>query len=166
MSFRALIRSYAVFTMCSIPALVDNSPRLLELAMLPGISWLAETFVRMTFFDQFVGGDTAEKTLPLLYKLRAVNKGALFAYSVEVDENEAMSASTSKKSESSPYKRIVDEMVHCIDVAADFEDGLSGKVHTGRRTWVAVKMVRTLPLLSARPNLPSERVITRRKCPD
>lgn len=48
----ALVRSYAVYTMCSIPALVDNSPRLLELASLPGIKWLTETFVRITFFDQ------------------------------------------------------------------------------------------------------------------
>ncbi|KAG6854205.1 hypothetical protein C0991_009518 [Blastosporella zonata] len=114
--------------------------------MLPGISWFAETFVRLTFFDQFVGGDTAEKTLPLLYKLRAVNKGALFAYSVEVDENEATaSASSSKRAEPSPHKRIVDEMVHCIDVTADFEDAVSGKFHTGRRTWVAIKMSALLP---------------------
>ncbi|KAG6910629.1 hypothetical protein DXG01_009138 [Tephrocybe rancida] len=132
--------------MCSIPSLVDNSPRLLQFAMLPGIRWFAETFVRMTFFDQFVGGDTAEKTLPLLYKLRAVNKGALFAYSVEVDESEATaSASSSKKKELSPHKRIVDEMIHCVDVAAGFEDGVSGKLHTGRRTWVAIKMSALLP---------------------
>lgn len=48
----ALIRYYVVYTMCSIPVLVDNSPRLLQFATLPGINWIAETFVRITFFDQ------------------------------------------------------------------------------------------------------------------
>lgn len=90
-----------------------------------------------------MGGDTAHKTVPLLHKLRAANKGALFAYSVEVDEAEATAASSnSKRKERPPHKRIVDEMVRCIDVAADFEDGITGKLNVGRRTWVAVKMVR------------------------
>ncbi|KAG6848555.1 hypothetical protein H0H93_015963 [Arthromyces matolae] len=165
MSFAALLRAYAVYTMCSFPALVDNSSELLSLASLPGISWFAQAFVRITFFDQFVGGETAERTLPLLYKLRAANKGALFAYSVEVDENEATASGSSQKKGPSPHKRIVNEMIHCIDVAADFEDGISGKVSTGRRSWVAVKMSALLPdanvlikfsshLLNTRPKRP------------
>ncbi|KAG6877337.1 hypothetical protein C0992_010247 [Termitomyces sp. T32_za158] len=170
MSLSELVRAYAVFTMCSFPSLVDNSPRLLQLATsLPVIGWFGERLVRCTFFDQvcsylpprdlisyllsliaqFVGGDTAEKTLPLLYKLRAVNKGALFAYSVEVDESEATGSPTrgepSPSSSSSPHKRIVEEMIHCVDVAADFEDGVSGKRTSGRRTWVAIKMSALLP---------------------
>jgi proline dehydrogenase len=51
-SFGALVRSYAVYTMCSIPALVDNSPRLLQLASVPGLRWFTEALVRITFFDQ------------------------------------------------------------------------------------------------------------------
>lgn len=51
-----------------------------------------------------------------------------------------MAASGSKSSQHNPHKAIVDEMLHCIDVAADFEDGLVAK-QTGRRTWVAVKIV-------------------------
>jgi proline dehydrogenase len=58
---------------------------------------------------------------------------------VEVDEAEAMAAS-SGASRSSPHKAIVDEMLRCIDVAADFENGITAK-QTGRRTWVAVKIV-------------------------
>ncbi|KAG6867968.1 hypothetical protein C0993_008929 [Termitomyces sp. T159_Od127] len=157
MTLGELARAYAVFTLCSFPTLVDNSPRLLQLATAPGIRWVGERFVRWTFFDQvstrewgttriwiFVGGETAEKTLPLLYKLRAVNKGALFAYSVEVDESEATGSPSATKAPS-PHKRIVDEMIHCVDVAADFEDGVAGKQHTGRRTWVAIKMSALLP---------------------
>ena len=57
-----------------------------------------------------------------------------------------------------PHKRIVDEMLHCIDVAADFEVGLETKnahspvqpdgaiwTATSRRTWVAMKMTALLP---------------------
>ena len=62
-----------------------------------------------------------------------------------------------------PHKRIIDEMLHCIDVAADFEVGLETKnAHspfrpdiaasegarrstTSRRTWVAMKMTALLP---------------------
>jgi hypothetical protein len=45
------------------------------------------------------------------------------------------------------HKKIVDEIVQCIDVAADFEDGLGASAGFGageknRITWVAVKMVR------------------------
>ncbi|KAG6828858.1 hypothetical protein H0H92_006565 [Tricholoma furcatifolium] len=164
MSFGALVRSYAVFTMCSFPTLVDNSPRLLQLAMLPGINLLAEPFVRMTFFDQFVGGDTAEKTLPLLYKLRAANKGSLLAYSVEVDQDEA-TASASSSSKSQECKQSIDEIIHSIDVAADFEDGLSGKLHTGRRTWVAIKMSALLPDANVLVKLSSYLQTTRPKLP-
>ena len=41
------------------------------------------------------------------------------------------------------YKQAVNEMIRCIEVAADFEDQirLGQKSSNGRRTWVAVKMV-------------------------
>ncbi|KAF4584676.1 hypothetical protein EYR38_001906 [Pleurotus pulmonarius] len=145
----SLIRSYAVYTMCSIPALVDSSPQLLAfLTSIPGIKQITESVVRITFFDQFVGGDTAHATLPLLRELRAANKGALFAYSVEVDEEEAVGSKKLKKDLEPPHKRIVDEMIRCIDVAADFEDSVrvEGKeLAKGRKTWVAVKMTALLP---------------------
>ncbi|KAJ7700296.1 FAD-linked oxidoreductase-like protein [Mycena metata] len=160
-SFGALVRTYVVYTMCSIPALVDNAPWLLTtLSRIPGINWIVERVVRVTFFDQFVGGDSAAETLPLLHTLRSANTGALFAYSVEVDEDEAMAGSGSKSSQHNPHKAIVDEMLHCIDVAADFEDGLGAK-HTGRRTWVAVKITALLPDASALIRLSSHIISTR-----
>jgi proline dehydrogenase len=149
-SLGALIRSYAVYTMFSIPALVDHSPRILELASIPGLKWITEAFVRITFFDQFVGGDTAQKAVPLLHSLRAANKGALFAYSVEVEEAEAtaFAQSHAKHKGPPPHKRIVDEMIHCIDVAADFEDSFTDKSTGGRRTWVAIKIVSLVTIIS------------------
>lgn len=94
--------------------------------------------------NKFVGGDTAEDVLPLLTELRSQNKGALFAYSVEVDEKEAAGkVKTGANDSKLSYMRNVNEMVHSIDVAADFEDMLAGKKGSGlgRKTWVAVKLV-------------------------
>ncbi|KAJ7447871.1 FAD-linked oxidoreductase [Mycena galericulata] len=160
-SFGTLVRTYVVYTMCSIPALVDNAPWLLDtLTSIPGIRWITEAIVRVTFFDQFVGGDSAEETLPLLQRLRRANTGSLFAYSVEVDEAEAMAAFGSGSSHKSPHKAIIEEMLHCIDVAADFEDGFGAK-QTGRRTWVAVKITALLPDASALIRLSSHILSTR-----
>lgn len=49
----SLIRSYVVYTMCSVPALVDFSPQLLAfLTGIPGIKQITEAVVRVTFFNQ------------------------------------------------------------------------------------------------------------------
>jgi proline dehydrogenase len=52
-SLGTLVRTYVVYTMCSIPALVDNAPWLLEtFSSIPGLRWITEAIVRVTFFDQ------------------------------------------------------------------------------------------------------------------
>ncbi|KAJ4485303.1 FAD-linked oxidoreductase [Lentinula aciculospora] len=147
-SLASLVRAYVVYSMCSFPTLIDTAPRLLEVLMgIPVVRNITETFVRVTFFDQFVGGDSAQGSLPLLYSFRAGNKGVLFAYSIEVDESEATASNSSSKKKGQPvHKRCVDEMIRSIDVAADFEDDIVGKhVQSGRRTWVAIKMTALLP---------------------
>jgi proline dehydrogenase len=89
---------------------------------------------------QFVGGDTAEGTLPLLRAFRRANKGALLAYSVEVDSPSASSHTSNEitPKDNLPHKQLIKEIIHSIDVAANFEDSVS---NGGRRTWVAVKLV-------------------------
>jgi len=116
---------------------------------------------------QFVGADTAENAIPLLRALRAANRGVVFTYSVEVKESDATSTAVSSSPTTvdgkPPHKRIVDEILHSIDVAADFELGLEAenasssvradnaasasvrRSGTGRRTWVAFKMSALLP---------------------
>ena len=98
---------------------------------------------------QFVGGETARAAFPLLSVLRSQNKGALFAYSVEVDQHQAAGAaqhgtstgsSSGKPNEEPVHKRIVAEMLRSIDVAADFEDEFGTRGMAGRRTWVAIKL--------------------------
>lgn len=95
--------------------------------------------IRACMAFQFVGGETAEDVVPLLEELRAQNKGAIFAYSVEVDE----SATKGGKAQTPQYRKNVEEMLHSIDVAADFEDkhSMSSRAALGRKTFVALKLV-------------------------
>ncbi|KAJ7649533.1 FAD-linked oxidoreductase [Mycena polygramma] len=158
-SFGTLLRTYVVYTMCSIPALVDNAPWLLEtFTSIPGLRWITEVIVRVTFFDQFVGGDSVTETLPLLHTMRSDKTGTIFSYSVEVDEAEAMAGSGS--SGTRPHKAFVEEMMHCIDVAGDFEDSLGVK-QTGRRTWVAINITALVPDASALIRLSSHIISSR-----
>ncbi|KZP26013.1 FAD-linked oxidoreductase [Athelia psychrophila] len=130
-----------------VPALVDVAPALLRtLLPLPVLGTITEALVRHTFFAQFVGGDTAQAALADCGKMRVGSdggggRGVLFAYSVEVDEDAPPPAPGSV----SPHQAIVEEMIHSIDVAADFEDRLADAQPSGRRTWVAVKMTALLP---------------------
>ncbi|KAI0358839.1 FAD-linked oxidoreductase [Trametes cingulata] len=147
-SLSELVRTYAVFAFCSVPQLVDWSPRILAtLSAVPGLRQVTEAVVRATFFKQFVGGESAEDALPLIEALRAQNTGCLFAYSVEVDEAEASGHAKEKEhgmSGLAVHKQVVQETLHCIDVAAGFEDR-HAKSTMGRRTWVAIKLSAMVP---------------------
>lgn len=49
----SLVRSYLVYSICSIPLLVDWSPAILStLLAIPGVKQVTEALVRITFFDQ------------------------------------------------------------------------------------------------------------------
>lgn len=49
----SLFRSYIVYSMCSMPMLVDQSPSILSvLSSVPGIKQITEAVVRRTFFSQ------------------------------------------------------------------------------------------------------------------
>lgn len=53
LSLGTVIRSYIVYSMCSIPLLIDNGPHVLEvLTNIPVVKQITEAFVRVTFFDQ------------------------------------------------------------------------------------------------------------------
>ncbi|KAF5356255.1 hypothetical protein D9756_004340 [Leucocoprinus leucothites] len=161
-----LIRSYAVFSMCSIPPLVDYSPKILSiLTGIPGVRQITEAIVRVTFFNQFCGGDTVEDTLPLLRALRRANRGALLNYSVEVDPASVTSNSGTGavSKDDLPHKFLIREMIHSIDIAADFEDSLSDG---GRRTWLAVKMTALVPNAQALIKLSNHIVQSRTLKPD
>ncbi|GJJ09393.1 hypothetical protein Clacol_003615 [Clathrus columnatus] len=139
-----LLRSYVVYSLCSLPIIVNNSPAVISaVTAVPGLKQIAEVVIRYTFFAQFVGGDTAEDTLPILAKLRHNNIGALLAYSVEVDEDEADKDKSKIASPNQVYKSNIEETINSIDVAADFEEQYRSKF--SGKTWVAVKLTALLP---------------------
>ena len=72
--------------------------------------------------------------IPVVHQLRTEFKGSLLAYSVEVDETKGGIV------ENSSHSQMVEEMIHGIDAAADYEDTLSTPAE--RSTWVAIKLVR------------------------
>ncbi|KIL62170.1 hypothetical protein M378DRAFT_187387 [Amanita muscaria Koide BX008] len=143
----SLVRAYTVYSLCSIPSLVDYSPHILHaLSSVPVLKQITEAFVRVTFFEQFVGGDNARATIPLLRALRAGNKGAILGYSAEVDERPTIpstsNSSTTPYNDKLSYKRFVDEIIRSIDAAADVEDTLRT---SNRRSWVAIKLTALVP---------------------
>ncbi|CAL1696951.1 unnamed protein product [Somion occarium] len=155
----SLIRSYIVYTACCIPGLVDWSPAILSTLMsVPLLKQITEAIVRVTFFNQFVGGDTAHGTVPVLESLQEQNKGSILVYSVEVDETEA--AGGAKKNEVPAHKLIVDEMIQSINVAADFEEQHPSSSGV-RSTWVAVKLTALLPNAQSLINFSKHLVNTR-----
>ncbi|KAG8949620.1 hypothetical protein FRC04_008366 [Tulasnella sp. 424] len=129
---------------------------------IPGLKQISEFMIRYTFFDQFVGGETAEDVVPLLNELRAQNKGAIFAYSVEVDEKGSTSGN---QSQSPQYRKNVDEMIHSIDVAAEFDDkhSLDSRSARGRKTWVALKLSALVPSATTLLHFSEHLIATRPK---
>ena len=75
-----------------------------------------------------------------------------------------LAASDSNNSSIPPHKRIVDEMLHSIDVVADFEEELTSELPSvkGRRTWVAIKLTALLPDAQALVALSSSIVESRK----
>ena len=63
-------------------------------------------------------------------------------YSVEVDESEAAGKASGVNADrkAAAHKQIVHETLHCLDVANAFEEK-HARGHTGRGTWVAIKLV-------------------------
>ena len=64
-----LVTSYVVYSMCSIPGLVDASPALLAFCTsVPGLRQLTEAFVRTTFFTQVAPTHPTPMTMALTQK--------------------------------------------------------------------------------------------------
>ncbi|KZV77589.1 FAD-linked oxidoreductase [Peniophora sp. CONT] len=147
-SIPELARSYLVYTICSLPSLVDLAPSALSvLTSIPGVKQVTEAVIKQTFFAQFVGGESTTDCLPVLQRLRSNNKGALFVYSAEVDEEEASGKVIGDgKQKLAPHREIVEEVMRAITTAADFEDThVSLTTPNARRTWVAVKLTAMVP---------------------
>lgn len=169
-----LIRAYVVYSLISIPFVVDHAPQVLHhLLRVPLVGRVVETVVRQTFFAQFVGGETVQDALPLIRHLRYENKGTLLGYSVEVDESVATGGSghgtaDGQRShdvlnpEQPIHKRIVEEIIHSIDTVGDYEDRLARESGVeAHGTWITVKLTALLPRAESLRNFSMHLVHTR-----
>ncbi|KAF8320012.1 FAD-linked oxidoreductase [Clavulina sp. PMI_390] len=146
-SLLSLLRSYVVYTTCAIPALVDSAPTILStLDAIPVVNRISQSVIRHTFFDHFVGGESAAETFPILDKLRRQGTGTLLAYSVEVHEEGGEAQHGSHDSQPiPPHKQHMAEVVRSIDAAAQFEEQNLTRGFAPSKTWTAVKLTALLP---------------------
>ncbi|KAF8319865.1 FAD-linked oxidoreductase-like protein [Cantharellus anzutake] len=138
-SFSSLLRSYFVYTLCSITPLVDAGPQIIStLFAIPILKQVSELVIRESFFKQFVGGETLEETSPLIRNLRRRSIGCLLAYSVEYDESVEPIMNSEVQTVTRVNRHNIDEMAHSIRVAGDLESRSDG--YPGGKTWVALKL--------------------------
>ena len=136
MSTPAIVRSYVVYTACSIPFLIDYAPTLLSTftnSPIPGLSAVTNFIVRHTFFAQFVPGESVEECQPTMMQLRSRNVGSLLNYSAEADEN----ATDVRHLE----KQRLDEIYHAIDAMGKFEDDVESSGGQRGSSAFALKIV-------------------------
>ncbi|CAO1635235.1 unnamed protein product [Parajaminaea phylloscopi] len=118
-----LARSYVVYTICSFPALVDAAPSLLEWASttsIPGVKWISEALVKLTFFDQFCGGETLPELEGAISRLASQGVGTLLTYSVEAESKGSMALVDGNTS--MLHMDLVDEIQRSVDFAASLNE--------------------------------------------
>lgn len=142
----ALIRSYLVYTACSLPFLIDTAPSLLHVfthSPIPGLRQITEFLVRHTFFAQFVPGETAAECMPEMQVLRRRNIGTMLNYSAEADESGDADPSQARAFE----KKRLEEIYSALTQIGDFERGVEAQGGMRGSTGFALKIVSSPPRL-------------------
>lgn len=137
MSTASIVRSYVVYTACSIPFLIDYAPTLLSSftnSPIPGLGALTQFIVRHTFFAQFVPGESVAECQPTMLALRSRNIGSLLNYSAEADEN-----STDVRH---LEKQRLDEVYRAIEALGKFENEVEASGGQRGSSAFALKIVR------------------------
>ncbi|KAJ9101213.1 hypothetical protein QFC21_003432 [Naganishia friedmannii] len=140
-----LLRTYLVYTICSFPTIVDNSPALLSAltkSKIPGVAAITEYLVRRTFFAQFVGGETTGECTVVMEQLRKEGIGSMLVYSVEVDEDLKTPTGMSEKEMMEKEGEVkVAETLRCLERAGQFEREMQQK-YGGEAggTYIAIKI--------------------------
>ncbi|WVQ74811.1 hypothetical protein IAR50_004417 [Cryptococcus sp. DSM 104548] len=120
-----LLRSYFVWTLISLPGMVDISPSLLSYLSSTPLRGPVEWFVRNTFFSQFVPGETVAECMSTVLSLREKGVGAVVNYSAEVDEQGLKETGMEKRErEESDRMRRLEQVVLALDVMGEYEKSL------------------------------------------
>nr|XP_031857401.1 uncharacterized protein CI109_007180 [Kwoniella shandongensis]KAA5524473.1 hypothetical protein CI109_007180 [Kwoniella shandongensis] len=122
--------------MLGLPSVVDYSYGLLDFLLktrIPLVPTVTETFVRSTFFAQFIPGETAEECLPAMEALRRDNTGSALNYSAEAD---AITLEGELDIETRRYQ----EIERALDVQGDFEQRMQAEGWAPGSSAFAVKV--------------------------
>lgn len=135
--FWELARSYLVYTLCSIPLLIDNSPKLLHTlthSPIPGLKTITEEIVRGTFFAQFVAGESVAGCRESMEKLRSRGVGTMLNYSAEAEIGADFDASLLEQAR-------LEEVERALDEAGQFERDVEARGGMAGSTAFALKIV-------------------------
>ncbi|WWD18940.1 hypothetical protein CI109_103396 [Kwoniella shandongensis] len=125
-----LLRSYLVYTLISTPGIVDYSPHILHTlthTSIPFVRHITEYFVRNTFFDQFVPGETVEECMTSMVDMRLRGIGSMLNYSAEaeVEENDEAGDAVGLKGEELARQQRLEEVLRALNKAGEFERSMS-----------------------------------------
>ncbi|KAL1408792.1 proline dehydrogenase [Vanrija albida] len=162
----SLVRSYFVYALCGIPALIDASPTILHAlthSPVPGLKAATEAVVRRTFFAQFVAGEDAPECISVINQMQANGVGGVLNYSAEAELGDGKAAA---HREAEAHNLV--EVNAAIDALGEYERHLAATGGTPGASSFAVKvsglvdptvlerasttLVRTRPLTSKLPD--------------
>lgn len=152
-SYGQMARSYFVYTLCSIPLIIDYAPSLLHTfthSPIPGLKSITEGIVRYTFFAQFVPGENVEECKPAMKDLRSKGVGTMLNYSAEADVDEHTESGDAGKR--AAMVKIQDarlrEVERALDQAGEFEAQVEQEGGMRGSTGFALKIVSMDRLMS------------------
>lgn len=83
-----LFRTLAIFKLCTIGPLVENSEKLLKFSRGVFGDTLTSLVLKYTFFQHFCAGEDGESIRPKVERLRKSNVGGILDYAAEADVGE------------------------------------------------------------------------------
>lgn len=121
-----LLRTWLVYSLISFPGVVDYSPKILSILNNSPLRLPTEWFVRNTFFEQFVPGETVEDCIPSLKAMRARGIGAMLNYSAEVDESQLQGDNTHGKEARCEREREhrLEQVMMALEKSGEYERSL------------------------------------------
>ena len=143
-STSSLLRAYLVFSLCSIPPLIDHAPSLLRTlthSPIPGLKEVTEGVVRHTFFRQFVPGETVVECKDEMIALREAGIGSVLNYSAEAEEEVPLDKAAGREAVKKLEAERLDEVFKAIEQAGAYEDQLAAEGYGRGATAFALKVV-------------------------
>ncbi|KAJ3204122.1 hypothetical protein HK099_001259 [Clydaea vesicula] len=129
-----LINSLAVFKACSIPALVNNSDKILDIFEKFKLTPISNFIIKRTFFKHFCGGENLNEVLPTMQKLNKSRVNSILDLSMEADLEAG--AEKSLSSAVSEAEKIIEMFKSSIDISS-----------TQPNAFIAVKVTALFPPL-------------------